>query len=165
MDKDFDKPSKKITIGDRIEAAKELVLAKLNELKTINDKLKKDFVPSVVIENLTKIIKDIDVSDLRDNQKRPISELYITTIWKGYFGLTFGGVDSNGNNVGLKQGFDFNLPPDTQFNNPQPWWDVDTVESNFVDSNNNAYPTGYYNTPYGGNVNGINIDFTYLKLK
>ena len=64
MDKDFDKPSKKITIGDRIEAAKELVLAKLNELKTINDKLKKDFVPSVVIENLTKIIKDIDVSDL-----------------------------------------------------------------------------------------------------
>jgi hypothetical protein len=40
--------------------------------------------------------KDIDVNELRDNQKRPISELYITTIWKGYFGLTFGGVDSNG---------------------------------------------------------------------
>jgi len=106
--------------------------------------------------------KDIDVNELRDNQKRPISELYITTIWKGYFGLTFGGVDSNGNDVGLKQGFDFNLPPDTQFNNPQPWWDVDTVESNFVDSNNNPYPTGYYNTPYG-TVNGATIDFTYLK--
>jgi hypothetical protein len=107
--------------------------------------------------------KDIDVNELRDNQKRPISELYITTVWKGYFGLTFGGVNSVGNPVGLKQGFDFNLPPvDTQFNNPQPWWDVDTVESNFVDSNNNPYPTGYYNTPYG-TVNGATIDFTYLK--
>jgi hypothetical protein len=106
--------------------------------------------------------KDIDVSELRDNQKRPISELYITTIWKGYFGLTFGGVDSVGNPVGLKQGFDFNLPPDSQFNTPQSWWDVDNVGSNFVDSNNNPYPTGYYNTPYG-TVNGATIDFTYLK--
>jgi hypothetical protein len=31
-----------------------------------------------------------------------------------------------------------------------------------VDSNNNPYPTGYYNTPYG-TVNGATIDFTYLK--
>ena len=107
--------------------------------------------------------KDIDVNELRDNQKRPISELYITTIWKGYFGLTFGGVDSNGNDVGLKQGFDFNLPSSNEFNIPQNWWDVDTVESNFVDSNNNPYPTGFYNTPYGGNVNNLTIDFTYLK--
>jgi hypothetical protein len=108
--------------------------------------------------------KDIDVSELRDNQKRPISELYITTIWKGYFGLTFGSVDDNGNDVGLKQGFDFNLPPvDNQFNNPQPWWKGNNVESNFVDSNNNPYPIGYYNTPYGNNVNNSTIDFIYLK--
>jgi hypothetical protein len=32
-----------------------------------------------------------------------------------------------------------------------------------VDSNNNPYPTGFYNTPYGGNVNNLTIDFTYLK--
>jgi hypothetical protein len=107
--------------------------------------------------------KDIDVNDLRDNQKRPISELYITTIWKGYFGLTFGSVDNNGNDVGLKQGFDFNLSPvDNLFNTPQPWWEGNNVESNFVDSNNNPYPIGYYNTPYG-TVNGVPIDFTYLK--
>jgi hypothetical protein len=107
--------------------------------------------------------KDIDVSELRDNQKRPISELYITTIWKGYFGLTFGSVDNNGNDVGLKQGFDFNLSPvDNQFNTPQPWWEGNNVESNFVDSNNNPYPIGYYNTPYGF-VNNGNIDFIYLK--
>jgi hypothetical protein len=107
--------------------------------------------------------KDIDVSELRDNQKRPISELYITTIWKGYFGLTFGGVDSVGNPVGLKQGFDFNLPPDSQFNTPQSWWKDSNSDSNFVNSNNQPYPIGIYNTPYGGNVNNITIDFTYLK--
>jgi hypothetical protein len=48
--------------------------------------------------------KDIDVSSLRDNHKRPINELYVTTMWKGYFGLTL--------NTGtrLKQGFEFNVP-------------------------------------------------------
>jgi hypothetical protein len=107
--------------------------------------------------------KDIDVNELRDNQKRPISELYITTVWKGYFGLTFGGVDSVGNPVGLKQGFDFNLPPDSQFNTPQPWWMDSNSDSNFVDSNNQPYPIVTYNTFYGSNVNGATIDFTYLK--
>ena len=111
--------------------------------------------------------KDIDVNELRDNQKRPISELYITTIWKGYFGLMFGGVDSNQNPVGLKQGFDFNLPLNSQFNLPQYWWDITNSDSNFVDSNNQPYPVGIYNTPYGSNVQfggtAITIDFTYLE--
>jgi hypothetical protein len=112
--------------------------------------------------------KDIDINELRDNQKRPISELYITTIWKGYFGLTFGGVDDVGNPVGLKQGFEFNLPPNTQFNTPQFWWEDSNTNSNFVDSNNQPYPIGIYNTPYGtvklpdGSVLST-INFTYLK--
>jgi len=48
--------------------------------------------------------KDIDVSNLRDNHKRPISELYVTTMWKGYFGLML----NNGDKI--KEGFEFNLP-------------------------------------------------------
>jgi hypothetical protein len=48
--------------------------------------------------------KDIDVSLLRDNHKRPVSEMYVTTMWKGYFGLMFK------DGIKLKQGFDFNLP-------------------------------------------------------
>lgn len=73
--------------------------------------------------------KDIDISSLRDNQRRPISELYVTTIWKGYFGLT----------NGLKEGYEFNLPLNNS-NKPIDWWDENNTLSNFVDGNNQPYP-------------------------
>ena len=79
--------------------------------------------------------KDIDVSPLRDNQKRPITELYITTIWKGYFGLTLG-------NSGLKQGYEFNLPLAPIINKPSTWWSSTNSLSNFVNENNQPYPLG-----------------------
>jgi hypothetical protein len=61
---------------------------------------------------------DVDIKPLLDNQKRPISELYFTSIWKGYFGWT----------KYLKQGFDFNLP---LINNlPNLWWDQTNFLSN-----------------------------------
>lgn len=56
--------------------------------------------------------KDIDVSTLRDNHKRPISELYVTTMWKGYFGLML----NNGDKI--KEGFDINLPLNNGVVNP-----------------------------------------------
>ena len=31
---------------------------------------------------------DVDILSLTDNQNRPVSELYFTTIWRGYFGWT-----------------------------------------------------------------------------
>ena len=79
--------------------------------------------------------KDIDVSSLRDNQKRPITELYITTLWKGYFGLTLG--DS-----GLKQGYEFNLPMNPVIKRPSDWWLSTNSLSNFVNENNQPYPLG-----------------------
>jgi len=61
---------------------------------------------------------DVDISDLIDNQKRPLTELFFTTLWKGYFGWT----------RPLKQGYEFNLPT---FNDlPSPWWDVNNILSN-----------------------------------
>ena len=78
--------------------------------------------------------KDIDVNPLRDNQKRPITELYITTLWKGYFGLTLG-------NSGLKQGYEFNLPL-SPLKFPSSWWQSNNSLSNFVDENNQPYPLG-----------------------
>jgi hypothetical protein len=60
---------------------------------------------------------DIDITDLIDNQKRPLSELYFTTIWKGYFGWT----------NPLKEGFTFNLPLTN--NQPSPWWNVNNTSS------------------------------------
>ena len=53
---------------------------------------------------------DIDLSPLLDNQKRPVSELFFTTIWKGSFGWT----------INTKEGWDFNLP--LYQNIPSPWW-------------------------------------------
>ena len=85
--------------------------------------------------------KDIDVSALRDNQKRPITELYITTLWKGYFGLTFGVQTPGVGYVGLKQGYGFNLPS-TSFNTPTQWWKLSNSNSTFVGDNNQPYPLG-----------------------
>jgi hypothetical protein len=83
--------------------------------------------------------KDIDVSSLRDNQKRPISDLFITTIWKGYFGLTFGVPNLNLQYYGLKQGYDFNLSL-TNTDKPNDWWKVSNSDSIFVGDNNQPYP-------------------------
>lgn len=84
---------------------------------------------------------DIDVNDLVDNQKRPITELFFTTIWKGFFGWT----------RPLKEGYEFNIP---LFNGqPAPWWDVnnflsDTNVGNAVYTSQTVPPTGpfVYNT-------------------
>jgi hypothetical protein len=108
--------------------------------------------------------KDIDVSSLRDNQKRPISDLFVTTLWKGYFGLTFGLPNLSGNYIGLKEGYDFNLSLDN-FNKPINWWGVNNSLSTFVGNNNQPYPLGTYQTiPSGGfGPNGQPITFTYMQ--
>lgn len=72
---------------------------------------------------------DVDINGLIDNQKRPLLELYFTTIWKGYFGWT----------NPLKQGFEFNLPLVNGV--PSPWWDV---ANSYSDTN---IPTGTYFSP------------------
>jgi hypothetical protein len=87
--------------------------------------------------------KDIDISPLRDNQKRPITDLYITTIWKGYFGLTLGSKNNVGQYVGLKQGYEFNLPL-SPLGYPSNWWLSTNSLSNFVNENNQPYPLGTF---------------------
>ena len=71
---------------------------------------------------------DIDITELIDNQKRPLSELFFTTIWKGSFGWT----------SPLKQGYEFNLPLYNDI--PSPWWDVANTNSN------TTIPTGTFNS-------------------
>jgi len=99
---------------------------------------------------------DIDINPLRDNQKRPISELFFTTIWKGYFGLMFGRRGSLGM-YGMKQGYGFNLPLDPTDKLPTFWW-----RDGNLDSNTN-FPLNTYNTPLGLKLNGNPIDFTYVE--
>jgi hypothetical protein len=101
--------------------------------------------------------KDIDVSPLRDNQKRPITDLYVTTIWKGYFGLTLGSKNNQGVYVGLKQGYGFNLPL-SPLGTPSSWWGASNSPSNFVDENNLPYPLGTF-TP----ATASSIVFKYME--
>jgi hypothetical protein len=65
--------------------------------------------------------RDINIVNYLDNQLRPITELYLTIInkgYSGYFNKPFGG-------YGLKQGWEFNI---TNTNNP--WWGDDNYDSN-----------------------------------
>lgn len=77
---------------------------------------------------------DIDIAPLRDNQKRPITQLFFTTIWRGYFGWT----------RNMKQGWEFNTPlrPNSA---PQSWWD----QSNPLSSNTNIAQLNYSVGPIG----------------
>jgi hypothetical protein len=56
---------------------------------------------------------DLVISPLLDNQKRPITEVFFTVVWRGYFGWTLGP------NKKLKQGYQFNLPNN---GTPTGWW-------------------------------------------
>jgi len=60
---------------------------------------------------------DVNTLELRDNQKRPVSQLFITTLWRGYFGWT----------QKLKQGWKFNTFLDK--GKPQIWWDQNNPDS------------------------------------
>jgi hypothetical protein len=75
---------------------------------------------------------DIDIRGLQDNQRRPLSSLFFTTIWRGYLGWT-----SN-----MKQGWYFNTY--LQNNKPQTWWDQSNTNSN------TNIPQSFYTTTLGG---------------
>lgn len=85
---------------------------------------------------------DIDIVSLKDNQGRPLSELYLTIINKGYSGY----FNKSNFGIGLKQGWGFNL---TSVSNS--WWDDNNSNSNTtipVSSytlTNGSEQTFYYN--------------------
>jgi hypothetical protein len=102
--------------------------------------------------------KDVRVNPIRDNQKRPITELFFTVVYKGFFGWMFGLPDGSGGYHGLKQGWEFNLPLNS-VGVPDYWW------SNFNSDSDTNIPVGTYTTaqsipPYvSSSFNG----FTYIE--
>jgi len=76
--------------------------------------------------------RDIDISGILDNQKRPVSELFFTTIWKGYYGWT----------NRLKEGHYFNSYLDGAV--PNFWWNTANPGSD------STIPFSTYNTNYPG---------------
>ena len=77
--------------------------------------------------------KTFSIDGLIDNQKRPISELFFTTIWKGFFGWT---LDSG---VTPKEGWGFNLPLDN--NEPNIWWQYGNPLSDAPGLTTSSYTT------------------------
>jgi hypothetical protein len=63
----------------------------------------------------------VNINNLVDNHNRPLSELFITVINRGYFGY-FNPVTPQGN--GLKEGWKFNIG-----NIPTNWWERNNISS------------------------------------
>lgn len=81
---------------------------------------------------------DINSLIIRDNQKRPLSQLYLTIIHKGYSGYFYDPTRT----VGIKQGWQFNITP-----TPNTWWNQD----NFASDSNiglNTYTKTQGNTTF-----------------
>jgi hypothetical protein len=93
---------------------------------------------------------DIDISGLLDNQKRPVSKLYFTTIWKGYYGWT----------NRLKEGHYFNSYLEGTI--PNSWWSTTNPASDSsipVFTYNTNFPGAYPPFIYNGNLTtGDTID-------
>ena len=88
--------------------------------------------------------EDIDISTIIDNHKRPISELFYSIIWKGYFGWSFGLPKPGGGFHGLKQGWGFNTYPlNGNPSAPNTWW-----RNSNPDANTN-FSMGTYTTSLG----------------
>jgi hypothetical protein len=104
--------------------------------------------------------KKIDISSILDNQRRPLTELFISVIWKGYFGWTMGYPKSQPQSgfYGLKQGWEFNLPLKPNTDIPSDWWlDYETKS----DTN---FPLGVLNISPGAWPNNNSIPtFTYVE--
>jgi hypothetical protein len=64
---------------------------------------------------------DLDIKNLLDNQKRPLNEIFLTIINKGYSGY----FNKPNQGTGVKQGWQFNI---TQQNNL--YWDESNLKSN-----------------------------------
>lgn len=103
--------------------------------------------------------KDIDISSLKDNLDRPITQLFVTIINRGYMGW-FNNPYVNNNSTGVQVGWDFNFQKDSI----DPWWSLNNV-TNRDNIPTNSYvingETFYYNEslPTGHTIMGSICEF------
>lgn len=109
--------------------------------------------------------KDIDISLYRDNLGRPITELFLTVINKGYMGW-FNNPQLHTRTSGLQVGWDFNFQKQFIDN----WWDVnnldndDNIPSSAYGFNDNVF---YYNEDLkiGDEIKGDICEFNKYEQK
>jgi hypothetical protein len=134
----------------------DLAITKAGFEKNVFGEEKKLEYSSITPNNITRISQksssnaydvtsnyDLDFAGFLDNQKRPLNEISLTIVNKGYSGY----FNQSFNGVGLKQGWEFNLSK-----TPNPWWDLNNQRSNTsipvsaYTLTNGATKTFYYNT-------------------
>ena len=83
---------------------------------------------------------DLDLNGVLDNQKRPVSELFLTIINKGYTGY----FNQPNNGIGLKQGWEFNLTSPVSS-----WWQLTNNDSDTnIQTENYTLTSGVTKTFY-----------------
>lgn len=88
--------------------------------------------------------RNLNIEGFLDNQKRPVSELFLTIVNKGYSGL----FNKPFYGSGLKQGWKFNITTDTNS-----WWD---------DNNSNS-TTNIQTESYNNTISGTTYTLYYNK--
>ena len=129
----------------------DLVMTKTGFQKNAFQETSKIYLSSITPNLKTRICKndssnaytittkrDVNISGLSDNQKRPLTELFLTIINKGYSGY----FNKPVNNIGLKQGWGFNVTEKTN-----QWW-----SDNNLTSNSNIAVSSYSLTDISGNT-------------
>ena len=112
----------------------DVAITKAGFEKNVFGEEKKLEYSSITPNNLTRISQksssnsydvtsnyDLNFAGYYDNQKRPLNEISLTIINKGYSGY----FNQPFNGIGLKQGWEFNLSKTTN-----PWWNLDNQKSN-----------------------------------
>ena len=141
---------------------KDLIINKSGFEKNVFNEVKKLELSSITPNNVTRVSQltssnaynvtsavDFNFDTLRDNQKRPITEIFLTIIWRGYTGY----FNEPSNGIGIKQGWQFNLGPSAST-----YWSKTNFDSNTnltLSSYTKAGFTFYY-TP--GPVSGDTMD-------
>ena len=69
--------------------------------------------------------EDVNISGLKDNLDRPITELYVTIVNRGYMGWFNNPLLSNNSSTGIQVGWDMNFLKDEIDN----WWDASNIDN------------------------------------
>ena len=114
--------------------------------------------------------KDIEINQLKDNNGKPVMDLFVSVIQRGYMGwFNPPSINQNGNVVGLDIGWGFNF----QKNNVDNWWDHgSSINKDNITSSSYEYPVGsgqyfYYNNllNVGDVIKGDFCEYNYMEQK
>lgn len=139
-----------------IKKLSDLVVTKNGFEKNVFNEEKKYFVAPVTPNNKNRVAQktssntynitlgnDLDINGIFDNQKRPITEVSLTIIFRGFSGY----FNYPNNSSGLKQGWRFNITEQ-----PNSWWNKTETKSDtnirvgsYTKLQGNQTNTFYYN--------------------